>query len=66
MLRSGIIEKFIVRVNPSGFGYRTGYVTPKNMGAPSREWEGGDKGLPLLIQLKTNIGLLPTRRFRNA
>ncbi len=26
MLRCGIIEKFVVRVNPSGFGYRTAYV----------------------------------------
>ena len=26
MVRSGIIEKFIVRVNPAGFGYRTAYV----------------------------------------
>jgi DNA-binding Lrp family transcriptional regulator len=26
MIRSGIIEKFVVRVNPSGFGYRTAYV----------------------------------------
>jgi DNA-binding Lrp family transcriptional regulator len=26
MLRCGIIEKFVVRVNPSGFGYRTAHV----------------------------------------
>jgi DNA-binding Lrp family transcriptional regulator len=26
MIRTGIIEKFIVRVNPAGFGYRTGHV----------------------------------------
>ena len=26
MVRSGIIEKFIVRVNPAGFGYRTAHV----------------------------------------
>ncbi|MDQ6866566.1 MAG: Lrp/AsnC family transcriptional regulator [Thermoproteota archaeon] len=26
MLRSGVIEKFIVRVNPAGFGYRTARV----------------------------------------
>ena len=26
MLRGGIIEKFVVRVNPSGFGYRTAHV----------------------------------------
>jgi DNA-binding Lrp family transcriptional regulator len=26
MIQSGIIEKFIVRVNPSGFGYRTAHV----------------------------------------
>src|SRR5437867_7029276 len=26
MVRSGIIEKFIVRVNPGGFGFRTAHV----------------------------------------
>lgn len=26
MVRSGIIEKFIVRVNPAGFGYRTAHI----------------------------------------
>src|SRR5215831_6580244 len=26
MIRSGIIEKFVVRVNPGGFGYRTANV----------------------------------------
>ena len=26
MVRSGIIEKFIVRVNPTGFGYRTAHI----------------------------------------
>jgi DNA-binding Lrp family transcriptional regulator len=26
MVRSGVIEKFIVRVNPAGFGYRTAHV----------------------------------------
>ena len=26
MVRSGVIEKFIVRVNPAGFGYRTALV----------------------------------------
>jgi DNA-binding Lrp family transcriptional regulator len=29
MVRSGVIEKFIVRVNPAGFGYRTGLVLVK-------------------------------------
>ncbi|MBV9667540.1 MAG: Lrp/AsnC family transcriptional regulator [Nitrososphaeraceae archaeon] len=32
MVRSGIIEKFIVRVNPAGFGYRTAYVLIRNNG----------------------------------
>jgi DNA-binding Lrp family transcriptional regulator len=26
MVRSGIIERFVVRVNPAGFGYRTAHV----------------------------------------
>jgi DNA-binding Lrp family transcriptional regulator len=26
MVRSGVIERFVVRVNPAGFGYRTGLV----------------------------------------
>jgi hypothetical protein len=26
MVGSGVIEKFIVRVNPAGFGYRTAHV----------------------------------------
>ncbi len=29
MVRSGVIEKFIVRVNPAGFGYRTAHVFVK-------------------------------------
>jgi DNA-binding Lrp family transcriptional regulator len=29
MVRSGVIEKFIVRVNPAGFGYRTALVLVK-------------------------------------
>ena len=32
MVHSGIIEKFIVRVNPAGFGYRTAYVLIRNNG----------------------------------
>jgi DNA-binding Lrp family transcriptional regulator len=35
MVRSGIIEKFIVRVNPAGFGYRTAHVLVRtNNGIP--------------------------------
>jgi DNA-binding Lrp family transcriptional regulator len=29
MVRSGVIEKFIVRVNPAGFGYSTALVLVK-------------------------------------
>ena len=30
MVRSGVIEKFIVRVNPTAFGYRTDHVLISN------------------------------------
>ncbi|HEY6535299.1 MAG TPA: hypothetical protein VIY08_05810 [Candidatus Nitrosocosmicus sp.] len=30
MVRSGVIEKFIVRVNPAAFGYRTAHVLISN------------------------------------
>jgi hypothetical protein len=37
MVRSGVIEKFIVRVNPKGFGYRTAHVLVTRNNGISKE-----------------------------
>jgi DNA-binding Lrp family transcriptional regulator len=37
MVGSGIIEKFIVRVNPAGFGYRTAHILVKTNNAITRD-----------------------------
>jgi hypothetical protein len=37
MVRSGIIEKFIVRVNPAGFGYRTVHVLVRTNNAITKD-----------------------------
>src|SRR2546423_13861244 len=37
MVRSGIIEKFIVRVNPAGFGYRTALVLIRTNNAITKD-----------------------------
>src|ERR687887_911555 len=40
MVRSGIIEKFIVRVNPAGFGYRTAHVLVMRSNGYNRACKG--------------------------
>jgi DNA-binding Lrp family transcriptional regulator len=37
MVRSGTIEKFVVRVNPAGFGYRTAHVLVMRNNGISKE-----------------------------
>ena len=37
MVRSGIIEKFVVRVNPVAFGYRTAFVLIRTSGGITKD-----------------------------
>lgn len=37
MIQSGVIEKFVVRVNPAAFSYRTALVSARSAGGISRD-----------------------------